>query len=431
MLIDFTVTNFKSIKAPMTLSAETGERLRRLQESNTLLESGVRLLKSLLIVGANGSGKTTLIDALATMRQLVVRDRPRITDSLRYTPFRLATSTGDAPTEMVINFISGGVQYRYSLAYQLKHVTSEKLEFVKASKFVTYFDRVWQDFRVLPEHLHELKDSTKPNSLVLFNAQSMNDPVAIQVFRWFQTDLVFMDESDATISDLIDLVQNPAVKTEFLRFLRFADFNITDIKVRQVPLNVPASFLASFKKLSEERGEELDLTRDELYTVHKVYNDAGDVVDQGELPLRSESRGTQKIFAIVLSIIQAQLNGNGRTLFFDEFDDSLHLELSSALLQIFNSKQNGNQFVLTTHELQLLDDHLRTDQIYLMEKDFKGQSELKSVFDFQDARSTGRSDTSFMKRYIQGRFGALPQVSVSAMLAALSAVDQISSEAKG
>ncbi len=122
-------------------------------------------------------------------------------------------------------------------------------------------------------------------------------------------------------------------------------------------------------------------------------------------------------------MIQAQLSDSGRSLFFDEFGDALHLELASALVAIFNSPQNHNQFILTTHELQLLDEKLRTDQIYLMEKDFKGQSDLKSIFDFKDARELGRGDTSFMKRYIQGRFGALPQVSVLAMQEALSAVD--------
>ena len=38
-----------------------------------------------------------------------------------------------------------------------------------------------------------------------------------------------------------------------------------------------------------------------------------------------------------------------------------------------------NQIISTTHELQLLDQNLRVDQIYLFEKDFEGISTLDSM----------------------------------------------------
>jgi hypothetical protein len=77
-------------------------------------------------------------------------------------------------------------------------------------------------------------------------------------------------------------------------------------------------------------------------------------------------------------------------------------------------------FILTTHELQLLNSKLRTDQIYLVEKDFQGKSSLKSIFDFNDSRNSSRQDVQFMKKYIEGRFGALPQIDVDEMLKSLN-----------
>lgn len=80
-------------------------------------------------------------------------------------------------------------------------------------------------------------------------------------------------------------------------------------------------------------------------------------------------------------------------------------------------------FILTTHELQLLNSKVRTDQIYLVEKDFQGMSDLTSIFDFKDTRNTTRSGINYMKRYVEGRFGATPIIEPNEMLNALTVKD--------
>lgn len=131
---------------------------------------------------------------------------------------------------------------------------------------------------------------------------------------------------------------------------------------------------------------------------------------------------------IALAFINAEVNGNGKTILFDEFDDSLHLELSKAMIQIFNSKANKNQFIITTHELQLLDSNIRVDQMYLVQKDFQGLSSLVSIFDFKDTKNTTRSGISYMKRYMQGRFGAAPVIDPEEMLTALTKIHSFDGE---
>lgn len=424
MLIEFTVKNFKSIQALATLSAEPGERLRRLRRSNTLTAAGVPLLKSLLVVGPNGAGKTTLLDALRTLRELVVHPRTRVTEPLPYDPFQLGTGCSTAPTELAVHFTTGESVYRYELAYDAERVVAETLTTWVRGRAQVVFARQTQTFTVLPAGLAGLAQVTKPNSLVLFNAQAANNAHAIAAFRWLEEDLVFVDNDAPLARELVALMAVPALKREFLRFLRFADFNITDIQVREVPRTLPVALVESMRRELGGVPAALEATEPMLYTSHKRYNAAGDVVGQVELPLTSESRGTQKVFSIALSLIQAQLSGHGRTLVFDEFDDALHLELSKALLAIFNSEPNRNQFLITTHELQLLDNQLRIDQLYLIEKDFRGATTLRSIFDFSDSRVAGRPDISYMKRYIEGRFGAMPQLSVVEMLNALMAVER-------
>ena len=110
------------------------------------------------------------------------------------------------------------------------------------------------------------------------------------------------------------------------------------------------------------------------------------------------------------------MHGNNRTILFDEFDSSLHPELARTLIQTFNSKENLNQFILTTQDVQLLDNPIRIDQIYLVDKNFQGVSDLKSVFDFSNPRTSGRLDVNLAKKYIEGKFGSMPVVDTEGLM---------------
>jgi hypothetical protein len=50
------------------------------------------------------------------------------------------------------------------------------------------------------------------------------------------------------------------------------------------------------------------------------------------------------------------------------------------------------------------------DQIYFTEKKFTGATELFSLFDFNGINGVSRSDISFFKRYLDGLFGAVPDI---------------------
>lgn len=391
--------------------------ISRLKETNTIEENNSSLLKNLIIIGPNGSGKTNIINALRLMRSIVLEDTEKITTPINYNPFRLTPTTTKEPTSFRIKFNYQEETFEYSFSYVSLSIVDEKLTQVLKTTERTVFSRVGQDYPVLDDNLRQVAENTKKNSLFLFNAQKANNAAAISVLQWFQNDLIFVDDRNFIPDELSELMDDDRVKNEFLKFLRFADFNIIDVKVRDVPTNIPDGLKKIIIALRPDA--EIPTTEKQLYALHKRYDGEGNVIGKQEIPLSRESRGTQKVFLIALSIINAQLNGNGKTLLFDEFDDSLHFELSKALIEIFNSKQNRNQFILTTHELQLLNSELRTDQIYLMEKDFQGRSTLRSVFDFKDSKDTARHDVKYMKRYIEGRFGSLPQIDVNQMLSTL------------
>ena len=422
MIVDFTVENFRSFKNQEILSAEAGERLRKYNASNTLMISKTRLLKNLLLFGPNGSGKSNMLIALKLMKQMILNDPVNVTQKLPYQPFAFSNDQGK-PTLFQIDFFYEDTEYQYRFSYNAEKILSESLKIrpPRHSKFKVYFERSKsKDF--VPQSLRQILKQTKQNSLLLYNAQKNNDQPAINVMKWFSENLIFFDDFQIN-ENMLEMVNQPDIKNAIIEFLQFADFNIEDVTV--VKIAVPP-MPQEFKKILNQIGGNVQLptTQSRLFTIHKVYDANGKVVGKRQWDLNSESLGTQKIFLIALALLYARKYGDNKTLIFDEFDDSLHVELSKNLVRIFNSTENMNQIISTTHELQLLDQNLRVDQIYLFEKDFEGISTLDSIFDFDDSRNKGRTDIGYMKRYIKGKYGAYPQIELGEMQEALKGVEK-------
>ncbi|WP_283614045.1 AAA family ATPase [Ligilactobacillus aviarius] len=422
MIVDFTVENFRSFKNQEILSAEAGERLRKYNASNTLMISKTRLLKNLLLFGPNGSGKSNMLIALKLMKQMILNDPVNVTQKLPYQPFAFSNDQGK-PTLFQIDFFYEDTEYQYRFSYNAEKILSESLKIrpPRHSKFKVYFERSKsKDF--VPQSLRQILKQTKQNSLLLYNAQKNNDQPAINVMKWFSENLIFFDDFQVN-ENMLEMVNQPDIKNAIIEFLQFADFNIEDVTVEKIA--VPP-MPQEFKKILNQIGGNVQLptTQSRLFTIHKVYDANGKVVGKRQWDLNSESLGTQKIFLIALALLYARKYGDNKTLIFDEFDDSLHVELSKNLVRIFNSTENMNQIISTTHELQLLDQNLRVDQIYLFEKDFEGISTLDSIFDFDDSRNKGRTDIGYMKRYIKGKYGAYPQIELEEMQEALKGVEK-------
>jgi AAA15 family ATPase/GTPase len=80
------------------------------------------------------------------------------------------------------------------------------------------------------------------------------------------------------------------------------------------------------------------------------------------------------------------------------------------LLMIFHSEEvntKNAQLIFTTHDVSLLDrDLIRRDQVWIAEKNNKGQTEIFSLQDFDGLRE----DSPFEKWYLAGKFGGLPKI---------------------
>ena len=98
---------------------------------------------------------------------------------------------------------------------------------------------------------------------------------------------------------------------------------------------------------------------------------------------------------------------NGYVLVVDELDTSLHPLALRGVIELFkNPKTNPKhaQLIFTTHDTSVMDLFNR-EQVWLVEKNNKYMSTLISVDEFK-----GRTTDIIEKKYLAGRYGALPRI---------------------
>lgn len=410
MLIEFEFENFLSYKDKTLFSLEKGARLRKYSNSHVIKKNGTELLKNVNIFGANASGKSNLITAIRTFVKIVNRPTRNVKEKLTYFPFMLNNETPIKPTLFSMKFFKGNNIYIYRLVYNASEVFLEELFIGDCLEENLYFRRtndIDKDLNTLPENLVNIRKTVRKNKLLLFDAQDKNDEVCSTVFEWFHSNLIFEDYDE---SEFELLEKQPELKDLFINVLNALDFPLIDVEVNINYVNIREEMKKFFSINRENLPIPEKIKGVDVYSYYKSYDSEGNFVGIDKIPYSLESSGTRKIMLLLLVLLD-NLDGD-KVIIMDEFDDSFHLSLAKDMLDLINSEQNSNQFIFTTHNLNLLDHHLRTDQIYLVEKDFMGKTELFSLFDFNDSRGVTRSDITYFKRYVKGIFGALPETDI-------------------
>ena len=183
-----------------------------------------------------------------------------------------------------------------------------------------------------------------------------------------------------------DILPEPLLD-HFRTLLRNADLGILDLRVNK-------SESDDLPRRSRTRGIQLKHQSE---------------FDDAWLPLEDESRGTQTLFRLALSILQAIEEGG--ILLVDELEASLHPALAQQIVRQFNdpvANPRNAQLIFTTHDTNLLgttlgEPALRRDQVWLTEKDNEGATVLYPLTDYKP-----RKAENLKRGYLQGRYGAIP-----------------------
>lgn len=419
MLVEFSVSNYLSFKDKTTVSL-LASSIKEHRDSNIFSQVKYDLLRGAILYGANASGKSNFIKAMSTMRRLVLYSFDKSSaEVLGITPFLLSTETEKAPSIFEVVFLVDDIRYRYGFEVDDKAIHAEWLyEAVKQTEkplFVREKDGIQVMERAFPEG-KDLEERTRDNALFLAVVDQFNGKTAKKIMQWFNSlitvsGLSHEDYKGVTFSLLEDKTTRPLL----LDFYKKLDLGFDDITTdktvfdpKELPDDIPESVV---KQLVTDLQ---DSFRIDIRTVHKKYNSKNKPVGNVEFDMRSqESSGTNKLFNISGPVFDV-LN-NGGVLVVDELDASLHPLLTLAITKLFNSAEfnrKNAQLIFATHDTNLLNyGNYRRDQIYFMEKNAYGVSEMYSLVEYKEEGKTIRKDRSFEKDYIEGRYGAVPFIS--------------------
>ena len=421
MLIDFKIQNNLSFKESTTFTMQTGARLVKFNDTHIIKDERVNLLKNALIFGANGSGKTNLFASLNQFKGLVLNlgDAKQTSKDISTNPFRMQNENENKSTQFDITLLLKKNIYNYCIEFNEEQILLERLFEVNKNKESIIFERIYQyedeyKYEINSNKIDKkLQNFTRKNNLFLSVLASFNNKIALDIVDWFQNKLVFIHDDSMVFErdPLAGKLMDPNFKEEVLNILKIADFNIEDLKVNKKSLKANPQFFKLMEEVSKHVGgnPQPEVILNEITLFYNKYDNQGRVVGKSEIELLEDSKGTIKMLYIAAIIVDSY--NEGRTILFDEFDTAFHLAICEFLIALFNSKRNeNNQFILTTHELELLDCELRVDQIWFAQKNYKNETELYSLFDFNDLNNRKRSDVSFAKKYIKGQFGAKPVI---------------------
>jgi AAA15 family ATPase/GTPase len=410
MLIEFRVSNFRSLRDEQVLSLITTKDTT-LKDNNTM-PSGIKtapsLLRSAVMYGPNAGGKSNLIKALQYMRAIVIESagmKPEQTFNVQ--PFRLDAVSNTSPTEFEIIFILEGIRYQYGFALTSQRVASEYLLVYKNPKPQQWFRRHYNpethkdDYEFgagLKGQKIIWEESTRSNALFLSMAVQLNSEQLRPVFNWFVNKLIIFNELTPLGPQFsIERLQNSEGKLAICKFLTSADISIADISINTRRISGPSVHFDLAAGKTELRTDDQEVN--ELLFHH--------VTEKGKavFNLNDESMGTRNLLFLagpILDILE-----KGMTLIIDELDNSLHSLLVRRLIELFQNQQSnpkGAQLIFSTHDVSLLDTELfRRDQIWFIEKDNEQASKLYPLSDFSP-----RKNEALQRGYLIGRYGALP-----------------------
>lgn len=406
MLLDFKVANFRSIGEEQILSLLPVSNQKEYLDN--IIEDGKNsALNVISIYGANSSGKSNLLLAFFVMRLIILASAKfSSTEALPWLPFLLKEGLNDGETLFEVMFVLNGARYRYGYKYNGKSVNSEWLMRKISGRETVVFQRqgdvidISSGFNGSNKLIDAAIEGTKPNNLFLSMADVFNVDEAKEIIAWFYNiNTLNMRTTISLANQTNSLLKDSEYSNAIRGYLKSLSLGIEDVVV------------------SEDSDAERPNQNPVLKAVHRLYDSNGkpknDTVAWDFSAF--ESSGSNRALNISGSVVRSLKTGG--VLIIDEVEAFMHPIMTLTLIELFmnpESNPNRTQLIFSTHDTNLLNYlKLRRDQVYFMEKNKWESSELFSLSDFKHKNAEGevfseRWDSDKEKRYIEGRYGAIP-----------------------
>lgn len=416
MIISFALQNYRSFKERQVLNLhmEQGDELPQ-NIATPDKEKRVSVVKTAAIYGANASGKSNLLRGMLAAVNLIVTSHKFDRNSVVpwYEPFQLDDRTSNAPVEFEIDFVVDGLHFRYAFAYTDKEITFEELAFYPSNKEAVLFSRQ------RGENIDQImlggllkgkrrKIAFLPNQLYLSVAANTEGGPQILCDVWNAANRNLSINMNGVIQTWPGnlLLGSPEGQQKLLHFLKAVGTGIDALSVERNDEQLLAAMYQSLPPA--ERMLVIDANKFKVRCGHR--NSKGEMV---YFDLANESMGSARFLWMAGHIYHALKQGE--VLVIDEIDTSLHPQLTEFLVELFNDPEinaNNAQLIFTTHDVTLMNpSYMRRDQLFFVDKNGDGVSELYALDEFSEVRK----DTPFAKWYMQRRFNATPRLDYSAI----------------
>ena len=416
MIISFALQNYRSFKERQVLNLHMGQGDELPQNIATPdKEKRISIVRTTAVYGANASGKSNLLRGMLAAVNLIVTSHKfdRNSDIPWYEPFQLDDRTSNAPVEFEIDFVVDGLHFRYAFAYTDKEITFEELAFYPSNKEAVLFSRQ------RGENIDQImlggllkgkrrKIAFLPNQLYLSVAANTEGGPQVLCDVWNAANRNLSINLNGVIQTWPGnlLLGSPEGQQKLLHFLKAVGTGIDALSVERNDEQLLAAMYQSLPPA--ERMLVIDANKFKVRCGHR--NSKGEMV---YFDLANESMGSARFLWMAGHIYHALKQGE--VLVIDEIDTSLHPQLTEFLVELFNDPEinaNNAQLIFTTHDVTLMNpSYTRRDQLFFVDKNGDGVSELYALDEFSEVRK----DTPFAKWYMQRRFNATPRLDYSAI----------------
>ncbi len=424
MLIQFNFKNYKSFRDEVSLDLSAA-RIKE-HENHVVDIANDKLLKVAAIYGANASGKSNIYDAFEYMTYYVAESFnfggekdsrwKKVNNYPEATPFLFDEKSRYNETTFEVFYVdnaeNSGKIYQYGFSLKKNEVVEEwmysKAKTARNNYRTVFYRKKSEELEMngfSKNHMENIKASLNQETLIVSLGSRLKIPKLKKVRDWFLNNdvLDFGNPTENFIRSKVlpeGFVDNKEVQKNVVKYFASFDESIQDFNIEK---------LAQDDEKDSGKNYRID-------TLHKTTYSQ----EMSAIPLTMESSGTLKMFALYPSL--KNVLDNGGTLFIDELNARLHPLLVRNIILTFLSPEintHNSQLIFTTHDIwQFSNELLRRDEIWLVDKNTDGVSELYSLVDFKDEEGNKvHRDETLSKKYLTGSYGAIPALKPMTMLA--------------
>lgn len=425
MLISLLVENFRSFDAEQEFSMVASPRQTNFPEHLVEVPGlSERLVPVAAIFGANAAGKSNLVRALGWVRNRVLDRRFRADAFLFAEP--------DRPSRFEFRFLHGELVLQYGLTCGHEGIRTEWLSTVAANgrEKIVFERKTNPDGQSEIEFGKDLGGSAEKLDAVrvlgvgakhlvvsrlhqeLSEAELPSQVLA--TFSWFRKLTVV--GADAPYNFLVErLHQETEFRSYASELLHRLDPTIGGVQATSKRIALEDLPLYARERIGDaENGESVRVLGRTLLKVEEGHVEEREVAlehlgpdgARKSLGFNEESDGTKRLVHVAPTAFDAAVDDV--VVVIDELDRSLHALLAREFVVEFLRRARGHrsQLIFTTHETHVLDqDLLRRDEVWFVEKNARGATELHSLDDFKV-----RNDLRLDRSYLLGRFGGVPRL---------------------